>query len=121
MADVRNTTATEVETVPEAPPSPTHVTIRREDYRPPDWLVPELRLGFDLEPDRTLIRARLEVKRNGEHQRPLRLDGEELRLLSVKADGRETEYRIEGDQLVIELDADAATIQTEVEINPAAN
>ena len=36
----------------EAPPSPTHVTIRREDYRPPDWLVPEIALDFALDPER---------------------------------------------------------------------
>ena len=34
MADVRVNA--------EAPQSPTHVTIRREDYRPPDWLVPDI-------------------------------------------------------------------------------
>jgi len=44
MADVRTTTLPDAETAPEAPPSPTHVTIRREDYRAPDWLVPEISL-----------------------------------------------------------------------------
>ena len=28
--------------------------IRREDYRPPDWLVPEIALDFDLEPEKTV-------------------------------------------------------------------
>jgi aminopeptidase N len=32
-------------------------TIRREDYRPPDWLVPEISLQFELGADRTLVRA----------------------------------------------------------------
>ena len=32
---------------PEAPPSPEHVAIYRKDYRPPDWLVPEVALDFD--------------------------------------------------------------------------
>ena len=77
MLDVRTTTLPDA-TIPEAPPSPTHVAIRREDYRPPDWLVPEIRLDFDLMPDRTLVRATLEVVRNGDHDRPLRLDGDEL-------------------------------------------
>jgi aminopeptidase N len=119
MADVRTTTATD--TLAEAPPSPTHVAIRREDYRPPDWLVPALALDFDLAPDRTRVRATLEVVRNGEHDRPLRLDGSELELVSVKVDGEPADQRIEGSQLVIEIAADRATVETEVNIRPADN
>ena len=63
MADVRTTTLPEAQTVPEAPPSPTHVASRREDYRAPDWLVPEIRLDFDLDPERTRVRATLRVER----------------------------------------------------------
>jgi aminopeptidase N len=115
MLDIRTTLA---EAPPEAPPSPTHVATRREDYRPPDWLVPEIRLDFDLGAKRTVVRATLEVVRNGQHDRPLRLDGDELELLSVKADG---EHRMDGTQLVIDLAGDRATVETEVEISPAAN
>jgi aminopeptidase N len=61
MADVRTTTAPDAKTAPEAPPSPTHVTIRREDYRAPDWLVPEIRLDFDLGAEITRVRATLKV------------------------------------------------------------
>ena len=77
----------DAQTAPETPPSPTHVAIRREDYRPPDWLVPEIQLDFDLGLERTRVRATLEVERNGDHDRPLRLDGDGLKLLSVKVDG----------------------------------
>ena len=62
MADVRSTT-TDTQTIPEAPPSPTHVTVRREDYRPPDWLVPEIALDFALDPAATRVRATLNVVR----------------------------------------------------------
>jgi aminopeptidase N len=114
MADIRTTT----DVVPEAPPAPAHVAIRRENYRPPDWLVPEISLEFDLDPDRTRVRARLDVVRNGDHDRPLRLDGDDLKLVSVTAEG---EHRMDGPQLVIELAGDRATVETEVEISPAAN
>ena len=117
MLDVRTTTA-DAAVAPEAPPSPTHVTIRREDYRPPDWLVPEIHLDFDLGIERTRVRATLEVERNGEHDRPLKLDGDGLTLISVKADG---EWRMDGPALVIEIAGDRATVETEVEIAPAAN
>src|ERR1051325_8461987 len=104
MADVRTTTLPDAQTTPEAPPSPTHVAIRREDYRPPDWLVPEIRLDFDLDQQRTRVRATLSVERNGEHDRPLRLDGSELKLLSVSV----ANWRFEDSQLVIDITGDRA-------------
>ncbi len=120
MADVR-TTRPDAHTTSETPPEPTHVAIRREDYRPPDWLVPEIRLDFDLGTERTRVRATLNVERNGAHDRPLRLDGDALKLLLVKVDGQDGKWRLEEQQLVIELVGGAAIIETEVEIQPAAN
>ena len=117
MLDVRTTTA-DATVAPEAPPSPTHVTIRRDDYRPPDWLVPEIKLDFDLGIERTRVRATLQVERNGDHDRPLKLDGDDLTLISVQADG---EWRMDGPALVIDIAGDRATVETEVEIAPAAN
>jgi aminopeptidase N len=116
MADVRTIPDTE------APPAPTHTAIRREDYRPPDWLVPEIRLDFGLEPERTRVRATLKVERNGDHDRPLRLDGDEIKPLNVQVDGAPADYRLDGPQLVIDLSqVRQATLETEVEISPAAN
>src|SRR5215213_4267547 len=119
MADVR--TIPDAEVAPEAPPSPTHVSIRREDYRPPDWLVPEIQLEFHLDPDRTRVRATLGVERNGDHDRPLHLDGDDLRLISVTVDGSEATHRMKGEQLVVDVTGDRATVETEVEISPVAN
>src|SRR5437764_9754324 len=121
MADVRTTTTADAQTVPEAPPSPTHVAIRREDYRPPDWLVPEISLDFDLSTETTRVRATLGVERNGTHDRPLKLDGDELELVSVQVDGQPADYRMDGPTLVLDVRGDRATIQTEVVIHPAAN
>ena len=120
MADVR-TTLTDAATAPDAAPSPTHVAIRREDYRPPDWLVPEISLDFALDAERTVVRARLEVVRNGDHHRPLKLDGDELTPLRVRVDGADAEWRMEGPALVLDLAGERATIETEVEISPEAN
>ena len=119
MADVR--TMPDAEIAPDAPPSPTHVTIRREDYLPPDWLVPEIRLDFALEPDSTRVRARLSVERNGDHDRPLKLAGDELTPLKVLVDGADHAWRMEGPTLVIDMSGDRAEVETEVVIHPAAN
>jgi len=121
MPDVRTTTLPDAQVVPEAPLSPAHVAIHREGYRPPDWRVPEIHLDFDLGAERTQVKARLKVERNGAHDRPLRLDGDDLRLLSVKVDGEDGQWRQEEPQVVIELAGDQATIETEVELSPAAN
>jgi aminopeptidase N len=95
--------------------------IRREDYRPPDWLVPEVALDFDLDPAATKVRARLEVRRNGDHTRQLRLDGDGLTPLSVRVNGAEASWRMDGQALVVALTGDAHVVETEVQIAPESN
>jgi len=102
-------------------PSATPATIRREDYRPPDWLVPEIALEFELDPDRTIVRSRLSVERNGAADAPLRLDADGLELISLKVDGAAAEHRREGEQVVVPLARDSATVEIEVAIAPKAN
>ena len=94
--------------------------VRLADYRPPDWLVPAVRLDFDLDAARTVVRARLEVVRNGAHDRPLVLDGEALELLALQVDGVAVPHPNAG-TLTLALDGDRAVIETEVAIAPAAN
>ena len=48
--------------------------IRLSDYRPPAFLIDEVRLDFDLQPSATRVRARLKVRRNGAAGEPLVLD-----------------------------------------------
>ena len=121
MLDVRTSAIPDARNIPEAPPSPTHVAIRREDYRPPDWLVPQIRLDFDLAPETSRVRATLSVERNGAHDRPLRLDGDELELVSVTVDGQPAEARMDGPALELDLVGDRAIVETEVRIRPALN
>ncbi len=103
-----------------APASPP-ATIRRGDYRPPDWLVPEIALEFELGAERTLVTARLTVERNGAHDEPLRLDGEGLTLRSLTVDGKAAAHEVQGDRLTVALAAGRATVETSVEISPRAN
>jgi aminopeptidase N len=102
-----------------APAAP--ATVRREDYRPPDWLVPEISLEFELDPERAIVKAVLAVERNGDHREPLRLDGDGLSLKSLRVDGRAAAHRLGREGLAIKLPGDRATVETVVEISPRAN
>ena len=104
-----------------APAAAAHAETRRDDYRPPDWLVPEVALDFTLDPDRSTVRARLTVERNGAHDRPLRLEGDGIAATWLKVDGAPVEPVMDGPTLVIALSGDRATIETEVALHPAAN
>ena len=82
------------------------VTIRRKDYRPPDYLAPSVHLKFDLDPSRTVVTSSVRyVRRDGAAaDAPLRLDGEGLDLLTIVLDGKALErsrYSLAGDTLVL--------------------
>ncbi|MGE0775679.1 MAG: M1 family aminopeptidase, partial [Sphingomonadaceae bacterium] len=104
-----------------APAAP--IVHRREDYRDPDWSVPDVRLVFALDPAATRVRARLTVERLGDHRRPLRLEGDGLIPLDVRVDGEEDadSWRLDGSALLIDLASDRHVIETEVELIPAKN
>ena len=98
--------------------------IRLADYRPPAFLVDEVRLTFDLQPNATRVKAKLQVRRNGDHGEPLKFNGERLKAISVAIDGRaltEAERTIDAEFLTIPNAPDAFTLETEVEIDPEAN
>ncbi len=95
---------------------------RLEDYEPPRWLVPETNLLFRLADERTLVQARLKVRRNGRHAEPLLLDGEELELLDLRIDG--VAQPLPNDSatgLRLTIDADEAEVETLVAIRPSGN
>ncbi len=107
-----------------APTAAAPAIILRTDYRAPDWLVPNVALHFDLDPALTKVRARLSVTRNGDHDRPLRLDGHGLVPLEVKVDGRllaQSEWHLEAGALIIALADDAHEVETLVELAPESN
>ncbi len=66
------------------------VTVRREDYVVPAFLVDRIELVFDLDPVSTTVEARLEVRRNpaAAGRGPLVLDGDNLQLLGIEVDDR---------------------------------
>jgi aminopeptidase N len=116
MADVRVNA--------EAPQSPAHTETRREDYSPPDWLVPETELKFTLGIDKTRVQSKLKVERNpeGAPGAPLLLYGDELTPVGVWVDGAASDgWSMDGSNLLIPLEGDSHEIGIETEISPVAN
>ncbi len=98
--------------------------IRLSDYRPPAFLVDEVHLTFLLEPNTTRVKAKLAVRRNGDHADPLVFNGERLKAVSVAIDGRalgEGELTIDAEFLTIPNCPDTFSLETEVEIDPENN
>ncbi|WP_397399864.1 aminopeptidase N [Phenylobacterium sp.] len=98
--------------------------IQLSEYRPPAYLVDEVHLTFDLQPNATRVKARLSVRRNGDHAEPLAFNGEHLKPISVTIDGRALsadEHAIDAEFLTIHAPPAAFTLETEVEIDPENN
>tara|TARA_R110002049_G_scaffold72490_6_gene187364 strand:- start:43944 stop:46574 length:2631 start_codon:yes stop_codon:yes gene_type:complete len=97
----------------------------RKDYTPPPFWIDSVDLEFDLEPNATVVKAHLRLRRNdASTSRRLTLDGEQLELKSIGVDGQalsDDQYRIKDNQLMIDELPDQCTLVTEVIIDPAAN
>src|SRR5438094_9789075 len=68
------------------PPQPT----RLADYRPPDFLIDQVELEFDLGDTETRVKSHLALRRNPKAPAgaPLRLAGDELELAAISLAGR---------------------------------
>jgi aminopeptidase N len=101
--------------------------VRLEDYRPPEFLIDHVDLEFTLDPDRTHVRAELQMRRNPAAVRgdgSLRLDGEQLELEEIALDGHvltPVEYRIEPECLIVHRVPDRFRLTTRVHIHPNLN
>ena len=104
-----------------------HQRIYRKDYRPPDFLIDEIDLSFDLEPEQTIVGARTRFRRNPKSQgdeHALVLPGEGLQLRSIRLNGvelKEDQYTVEADRLSIFSVPSSFELETEVAIRPAEN
>ncbi len=103
------------------------VTIHRQDYTPPTHWVDQIALRFELEPEGTLIHARLSLRKNdaiSPAHDSLWLDGEQLELLEIRIDGQPLDAarceRHETGLRLLQLPAQCE-LDTVVRINPAAN
>jgi aminopeptidase N len=95
--------------------------VRLTEYRPPAYLIDEVFLDFQLEPAATRVKAKLTVRRNGDHAEPLVLDGEGLKTVAVAVDGAGHPYVETAETLTLANLPATFALETEVEIDPSAN
>ncbi|MEM6584801.1 MAG: aminopeptidase N [Pseudomonadota bacterium] len=99
--------------------------IRREDYTPFAWAMPETKLAFNLGLEETRVYTELRVEPNpkaGGAPSELRLNGDGIKAEKVMVDGVEAaDWRMDGPDLVIPLSAAPHKVAVLNAINPSAN
>ncbi|MBF1995577.1 aminopeptidase N [Serratia symbiotica] len=94
----------------------------RHNYRAPDYTITHIDLDFELDADITHVTAVSKIKRQGDTEAALVLDGEELTLVSIQVDGQAwSAYRFQENQLVIDGLPDHFTLTIVNDIYPAKN
>jgi len=92
-----------------------------KDYQVPDFLIPETELSFNLDDEQTLVRSKLQVKRNGDHNRELILDSQVKQVLTVLINGNQIDFSLEQEQLTIDVDLAEFELEIEVIVDPLNN
>jgi aminopeptidase N len=98
--------------------------IRREEYRPFAWLVPEVNLDFRLGLTKTRVKAALTVHRNAKADADpmIRLNGDGLTPLEVLVDGQPiNSWSMDGGDLMVPLPGESHLLEVTTEIDPSAN
>ena len=77
--------------------------VHRQDYQASAFLIDQIDLTFDLDPAKTRVLNKMQVRRNPDvPSEPLRLHGEELNLARVLVNGQGTSFKLDGPLLVLE-------------------
>ncbi|MEI8264618.1 MAG: aminopeptidase N [Betaproteobacteria bacterium] len=101
------------------------VVVQRAEYAAPPFRIRAVELNFDLEPAKTIVASKLQIERDpaAAPGQPLRLNGEDLTLLRVLADGQSVSFRHEDGFLVIDNPpaADAFTLEIRNTCAPEKN
>jgi len=99
-------------------PTPTLLS----NYEPPSHELTSVYLDFDLQPEATTVRSKIEVKRLRDE--PFVLNGEDIDLKSVKIDGKvlkRAAYKLDQEKLVLAKTPESFTLEIETVCNPKAN
>ena len=99
--------------------------IQRADYTAPAFWIDSVDLTFDLDPVKTRVLNKMQVRRNPDvPAQALRLDGDGLNLARVMVNNQGTSFKMDGDQLVLEnLPEGHAAFEIEIftTCNPSKN
>ncbi|NOZ38100.1 MAG: aminopeptidase N [Gammaproteobacteria bacterium] len=106
------------------PASPKTIYLR--EYKKPDYRLDSVELRFELHETRTRVYSHLAFTRmpEAETSAPLKLDGSQLELLSLKLNGETLaadRYMLDDEQLLIQNLPKNFELEIETEINPQAN
>ncbi|WNN49818.1 aminopeptidase N [Siccibacter colletis] len=94
----------------------------RHDYRAPDYQISDIDLTFELDAASTRVTAVSQITRQGAADAPLRLDGEDLTLVSLAVnDAPWQDYRLDEGALVLENLPERFTLRIVNDISPATN
>ncbi|MEZ5983638.1 MAG: aminopeptidase N [Parvularculaceae bacterium] len=110
----------------DAAPEETPKTVRLADYRPPEFHIDRADLSFSLDPRRTIVEARLSMRRSegASAEAPLVLNGEKIELLSIACDGAplpKDRYKVDEKFLTITGLPDEFTLDIKTACAPEAN
>ena len=97
-----------------------------QDYTPPEFLIDQVELRFELAEEATEVQARLQLRRNpaGSGQQALILHGQELELLHLTLDGRPLargDYQLDAQQLTLPNPPEQFTLESRVRLYPQRN
>ncbi|RUO34943.1 aminopeptidase N [Aliidiomarina soli] len=96
----------------------------RLDYQAPDFLIDTVDLDIELDDHASTIRNVMRVRRNGQHQRPLVLDGENMQLQAVAINGEtltNDQFQQTDAELTITGLPDECELSIETLVDPANN
>ncbi|TAL63865.1 MAG: aminopeptidase N [Legionella sp.] len=97
-------------------------TVYLKNYQAPNFAVTTVDLNFDLYADHALVTSTLRLSR--QHKGPLHLYGDELELISLFIDDKEltpSDYRLEGNDLIIEQCSEVFSLTIVTRIYPQNN
>ncbi|WP_317205724.1 aminopeptidase N [Janthinobacterium sp.] len=100
-------------------------TIYRKDYTPPSFLVESVELGFDLDPARTIVASRIQMRRNPAGKNSdITLHGEQIELVRLSLNGKRLkpgQYTLNAAGLTIRKAPAVVTLEIETLLAPRDN
>jgi len=105
----------------------THTSVKLKDYTPPEFLIDQVSLVFDIQPEQTRVTSTLAIRRNPEKPRTgscLSMDMGAYEILSVSLDGRtlsDAQFQADGRQFVVPEVPDRFTLEIHNTLCPEKN